>query len=257
MPTPTVTLSAKIYNESQLKLVEDNLKTALKSLNLKIEKVQATPQNWIQITFSGEDERAALNYLENTIGICPANVNSIAKFQTVKGYLIDIGKSEDQLCLDIGLTTQNIVAKISLRHLQAQLVDGRKVALRKIVELYGFCENMPITAKIIGVNGSCLEAIIAEIQLNQYKRWVKSLLDKLIVLGASQHEITKALRGTRCQNDVVGIEQLGLFEYVVTCKLGTDAVGLIPKIGKRLPNAVLTVFSPRKILEFLPHVIYH
>jgi hypothetical protein len=254
---PTVTLSSKIYDDSQLKLVEDDLKTALKGLNVKIEKVQAAPQNWIQITFSGEDERVALNYLEKTIGICPANINSIAKLRTVKGYLIDMGKSEDQLCLDIGLTTQNIVAKIPLRHLQAQLVDGRKMALRKIAELYGFCENMPITAKITRVDGNCLEAMIDESQLKLYNKWIKFLLDRLIILGASQQEITKALKETRCQNDVVGIEQLGLFEYVVACKLGTDAVGLIPKIGKRLSNTVLTAFSPKKILEFLPNIIYH
>jgi len=253
---PTVTLSSKIYKDGQLKLVEDYLKAALRGLSVKIEKVQATSKNLIQITFSGEDERAALNYLENTIGICPTDINSIAKFKTVKGYIIDMDKSEDQLFLDVGLTAQSIVAKIPLRHLQAQLVDGRKMAFKKIVELYGFCENMPITAKITLINGNCLEAMIAEIQLNQYGKWIKSLLDKLIVLGASQQEMTKALRDTRCQNDVVGIEQLGFFEYVVTCKLGTDAVGLIPKIGKMLPNAVLTVFSPRKILGFLPHVVY-
>jgi len=253
---PTVTLSSKIYKDGQLKLVEDYLKAALRGLSVKIEKVQATSKNLIQITFSGEDERAALNYLENTIGICPTDINSIAKFKTVKGYIIDMDKSEDQLFLDVGLTAQSIVAKIPLRHLQAQLVDGRKMAFKKIVELYGFCENMSITAKITLINGNCLEAMIAEIQLNQYGKWIKSLLDKLIVLGASQQEMTKALRDTRCQNDVVGIEQLGFFEYVVTCKLGTDAVGLIPKIGKMLPNAVLTVFSPRKILGFLPHVVY-
>jgi hypothetical protein len=254
---PTVTLSSKIHKDGQLELVGDHLKTALKGLSVKIEKVQATSQNWIQITFSGEDEKAALNYLENTIGICPANINSIAKFQTVKGYIIDARKSEDQLRLDIGLTAQNIVAKIPLRHLQAQLVDGRKIAFKKIVELYGFCENMPIKAKITLVNGNCLEAIIAESQLKLYNKWIKFLLDRLIILGASQQEITKALRETKCQNDVVGIEQLGLFEYVITCKLGTDAVGLIPKIGKKLLNTVLTVFSPKKILEFLPNVIYH
>jgi hypothetical protein len=253
---PTVTLSAKIYNDSQLKLVEDNLKTALKGLNFKIEKVQATPQNWIQITFSGEDERAALNYLEKTIGICPANIKIITKFQTVKGYLIDIGKSEDQLCLDIGLTKQNIVAKISLRHLQAQLADGRKMALRKIAELYGFCKNMPITAKITRVDGNCLEAMMAESQLKLYNKWIKFLLERLIILGASQQEITKALRETRCQNDVVGIEQLGLFEYAIACKLGTDAVGLIPKIGKKLSNAILSIFAPKRVLELLPDTIY-
>jgi hypothetical protein len=99
--------------------------------------------------------------------------------------------------------------------------------------------------------------MMAENQLKLYKKWIKSLLDRLIVLGASQQEIKKALRDTKCQNDIVGIEQLGLFEYAITCKLGTDAVGLIPKIGKKLLNTVLTVFSPKKISEFLPNVIYH
>jgi hypothetical protein len=254
---PTVTLSSKIYNDSQLKLVEDSLKTSLKSLNVKIENVQATPKNWIQVTFSGEDEKAVFSYLENTIGICPANIDRITKFQTVRGYIIDTRKNENQLCLDIGLTTPNIVVAISLQHLQAQLADGRKMALRKIAELYGFCQNMPLTAKIMHKNGNWLEAMMAENQLKLYKKWIKSLLDRLIVLGASQQEIKKALRDTKCQNDIVGIEQLGLFEYAITCKLGTDAVGLIPKIGKKLSNTVLTVFSPKKILEFLPNVIYH
>jgi hypothetical protein len=252
---PTVTLFSKIYNDSQLKLVEDSLKTSLKGLNVKIENVQATPKNWVQVTFSGEDEKAVFRYLENTIGICPANIDRITKFQTVRGYIVDTRKSENQLCLDIGLTTQNIVVKIPVQHLQAQLANGRKMALRKIVELYGFCENMPITAKIIHVNGNCLEAMIAGSQLKLYNKWTKSLLDRLIVLGASQQEIRKALRDTKCQNDIVGIEQLGLFEYAIACKLGTDAVGLIPKIGKKLSNTILSVFSPKKILELLPNAI--
>jgi hypothetical protein len=37
---------------------------------------------------------------------------------------------------------------------------------------------------------------------------------------------------------------------VVVCKLGTDAVGLIPKIGKNLGNAGFAVFSPGRILAF-------
>jgi hypothetical protein len=42
---------------------------------------------------------------------------------------------------------------------------------------------------------------------------------------------------------------LGVLEQVVLCKLGTDAVGLIPKLGRYLKSAVLVPFSPKKILE--------
>jgi len=44
---------------------------------------------------------------------------------------------------------------------------------------------------------------------------------------------------------------LGLFEHAIVCKLGTDAAGLIPKIGKKLWSAKFSVFSPKRIIEFL------
>ncbi|MEM3765394.1 MAG: DUF2110 family protein [Candidatus Bathyarchaeia archaeon] len=250
---PTITLSSKIYNDNQLNLVEKHLKSSLKSLKVKIESVQASTQDWIQVTFSGEDEKAALNYLENTIGLCPTNASNLTKFSTVKGYMSNLSKSEEQLQLDMG--PKIIDATIPLQHLQAQLADGRKIALKKIVELYGFCKNMPLTVKIIHVDRNRLEAAIAEKQLKDYKRWITSLFDRLIVLGASQQEIKTALKDAKCQNDVVGIEQLGLFEHTIICKLGTDAAGLIPKVGKKLTNAALSVVSPKKILGLLSNII--
>jgi hypothetical protein len=42
---------------------------------------------------------------------------------------------------------------------------------------------------------------------------------------------------------------LGVLEQVVLCKLGTDAVGLIPTLGRYFKSAVLVPFSPKKILE--------
>ncbi|MEM2466510.1 MAG: DUF2110 family protein [Candidatus Bathyarchaeia archaeon] len=244
---PTVTLSLKIYNDDQLKNIKEHIKSSLKGLKVQIESVKAVLQGWIQVTLSGEDENAALSYLENMFGLCPIHINNITKFSIVRGYIIGLGKMEEELQLNIGPNIVNVT--IPLQHLQAQLVDGRKIALKKIVELYGLCENMPLTVKVTSVSGNCLEAIIAEKQLEQYKRWVRLLLDRLIILGASQQEIRKALKEAKCQNDVVEIEELGFFEYDAICKLGVDAVGLIPKVGKKLPNATLHVFSPKKILE--------
>ena len=42
-----------------------------------------------------------------------------------------------------------------------------------------------------------------------------------------------------------------MFEHVLTCKLGTDAAGLIPKIGRNLRNAKFAVFNPKRLREFL------
>ncbi len=248
---PTVTLLSKIYNNHQLKLVEDYAKSLFKGLKVRMESVEAAINNWAQITFSGEDEKAALSYLENEIGLCPVHMENLKKFSAMKGYLTSLGKNKDEIHVDIGIISpKTVYATIPLQHLQAQLADGRKIALKKLAELYGFCEILPLTVKVIEPKENHIDATIAETQLRLYRKWVKSILDRLIILGASRYEIKKALKSSKCQNDIVEIESLGLFEYAVACKLGTDAVGLIPKIGKHLPNATLRTFSPKTLLEF-------
>ncbi len=250
----TVTLHTKVYRNFQLKTVEENLKFTLKGLAVEAKICGVTPSGWVQIEVSGEDEKVALLHLANEIGVCPTRLERVEKFLTIKGHITALNKSNSKLCTDIGVfLPNNIDAIISLNHLQAQLVDGRKVAFKKIVEFFGFCEQMPLNVKILSLNEEkrYVEAVLSERQIAQYGGWMKSLLDKLIIVGASLYEVKLALKIAKCDRDVVSIEPLGLFEHAVTCKLGTDAAGLIPKIGKNLRNATFSVFNPRKILEFL------
>jgi len=127
------------------------------------------------------------------------------------------------------------------------------MALKKIADLFGFVENLPLSVKICSVNKekSRVEAVLSEKQLALYRSWTKSLLDRLIVLGASFNEIVLALKKTGCNRDVINTERLGLFENAVVCKLGTDAVGLVPKIGRKLRNANFSIFNPRENIEVL------
>jgi hypothetical protein len=162
--------------------------------------------------------------------------------------------NKKELHVDIGIFSPSTIdAIISLERLQAQLVDGRRMALKKIAELFGFVENLPLTVKVCSVDkgNSRVEAVLSEKQLALYRSWTKSLLDRLVVLGASFNETMLSLKKARCNRDVVNIEPLGLFENAIVCKLGTDAVGLIPKIGKKLWNANFSIFNPREIIEFL------
>jgi hypothetical protein len=150
-----------------------------------------------------------------------------------------------------GTSGKIVDAAIPLQHLQAQLVDGRKASLKKLAELFGLCENLPLSMKICNVDkqNRRIETILSERQLIQYKDWTKSLLDRLIVLGASFHEVTLAIKQTGCNRDVVNIETFGLLEHAIVCKLGTDAVGLVPKIGKKLSNASFSIYNPREIIK--------
>jgi hypothetical protein len=148
---------------------------------------------------------------------------------------------------------KTVHATIPLSHLQAQLVDGRKVALRKMGELFGFCGNLPLNIKIIRVNEeeNRIEAELSAQQVEKYTVWQEALLDKLIVLGVALREVKDALEYAKLNRDIISVEPLGLFEHALTCKLGTDAAGLIPQIGRLLKNAKFAVFNPRKIRAFL------
>jgi hypothetical protein len=258
----TVTLLAKVYNNSQLKLVDEFLRSTLRGLDVAISSVRVVPHRWVQVTVSGEDEKVALHYLADEIGLCPASLEDIKRFSALRGRITAMNENSDKLCVDIGAyMPESINVTIPVQRLQAQLLDGRKVALKEIAELYGFCENLPLGIKIsnVDIERKLIQAVISEEQLTLYGKWTKSLLDRLIILGASSVEIGSALRIARCNRDVINMEPLGLFEYAVVCKLGTDARGLIPKIGRSLRNASFTVFDPKKVLDFLGYpagVIY-
>jgi len=253
---PVVTLFTKVYNDFQLTLVDRLLRSTLKGLNVNIKVIGVNSHKWVQASIDGEDEKVASHFLADEIGLCPESLENIKKFSDIRGRIINIDKNSSKLCLDVGFSqpkTFNVF--IPLQHLQAQLVDGRKVELKEIFELYGFHDNLPLGIKVsyVDVEHKRIEALLSEEQLNRFEEWIESLLDRLIVLGASVEETETAVKMARFERDVIDIEPLGLFEQAIVCKLGTDAKGLIPKIGRNLRNAVFVVFNPKRVLEFLDY----
>jgi len=251
---PAVTLLAKIYSNSQLGFADKFLKSKTEGLRVETKRIEVAPRGWIKLQISGEEENVALHYLADEIGLCPERLENVDKFSTMEGRITNLNRSKEQLYVDVGVYSPDIVdAAIPLQSLQAQLVDGRKIALKKCAELFGFYENLPLTVKISKVDSEKkhIEATLSEKQLARYEVWTKSLLDRLVVLGAPEFEVRSALEKAGLARDVVDIESLGLFEYAVVCKLGTDARGLIPKIGRRLRHAAFSVFNSREVYGFL------
>jgi hypothetical protein len=223
-------------------------------LDVEMKDLGVVGDRWVRVSLSGEDETVATNYLRGEIGFCPESLERIERFATLKGYITHFGKNPEALEVDVGVfQPEPFYATVPLAHLQATLVDGRKLALKKIAELFGFCENLPLNVKITMVDMAekRMEAELATAQLEMFTLWQESLLDRLILLGASLHVIEKTLRYTGLERDVVSVEPLGMLEHALTCKLGTDAAGLIRQAGRSLRSARFEVFNPRKIREFL------
>jgi hypothetical protein len=250
----TLILLTKINDDSQLNKIDKALNFSFKGLEVEAKILGVVANGWVQIALSGEDEGIATNYLIKEVGVCPSNFGNVKKVSTLKGYVKNIGKNGAVLSVDVGVFQPKIsYATIELRRLQAQLVDGKKIAVRKIADLFGLCEYSPINVKVTGLNEkkSRIDAELSSKQIRKYVVWRESLLDRLLVMGSSLNEVKVTIKHAKLERDVIDVEPLGLLEHALTCKLGTDATGLIPKIGRNLKNAKFAVFNPKTLRDFL------
>jgi len=240
-----------VYGSFAPKAFEPLFRSLCRGLRVRLEVVGKTDRGWIEIEVSGEDESAALNLLGREMGLAPTSIDKLKKSSAVTGRVFSSGQSEDGLCVDVGvLSPQTCDAVIPLKSLQAQLADGKKLSLLQLTELFCFCDNMPVSVKVVGdidTEGKHVEAELSEAHLSQITRWARSNLDRLVVLGVPLAKVEHAITASKHARDIIRIEPLGLLEHAVLCKLGTDAKGILPKLGSLLSDATLEPFSSRKI----------
>jgi len=252
---PTVTLLEKVYGSFSPETFEPFFSSLCKGLRVESRVVGKTNRGWVQIDVSGEDEIAALHFVDEKIGLAPVSLDRLKKFSVIRGRVVSSGKSKNELYVDVGVfSPETCDAVVPLQRLQAQLADGKKLSLQRLVELFCLYDNLPLEVKIAGsvdVQNRLVEAELSEGQLSRFSRWIRSSLDRLLVLGALLSDVEHAVKASKHSRDVVRIESLGLLEHVVLCKLGTDAVGLIPNLGRFLSDAFLAPFSPGKIRQLV------
>jgi hypothetical protein len=243
-------LLTKVYNKGQLKQIEMSLQTTFEDLDAQVQILDKTINQWARIEVTGEDEGVAKSYITKQIGTCPNNIEEITTNTELQGYIQKIDLKTEQITIDIGiLEPKPVYAYIPLITLQTQLLEGKETTLKKITELFALSTNLPISIKInkIHTAENIIKAELSAKQIEMFKNWQDSLLDRLIILGTTTDEVTLTLERTRLSRDVINTETLGLFEQVLTCKLGTDATGLIPRIGRYMRNTQLLVFNPKKL----------
>ncbi len=249
----TVTMLIRELSGPRLRILEEYVQALLMGLRVKTGPIGPSARGFVQVGIFGEDENTAVNYLSTKIGLCPISVDNIKETNSVRGFVSEFDKNNGEMSVDIGIVEPKPVdAKVELTRLQAQLCDGRRIAPQKIQNLFGLYKNVPLTIRILRPDAERerIDACLAEEQISSYRNWMESFLDRLIVVNTSRSAIEFALKKSGMFRDVIETEELGLFEHVLVCKLGTDAVGLIPKIGRILPEAIFNIFSPRKILKF-------
>ena len=250
---PTVTLLEKLYGSGAPETFEKQYSDLVSGLQVQLRLVGATDNGWIQLEVLGKDETAALSLLDQEIGLALVSLDNLKKFSTVQGKVIFSSKNKKELYVDFGVFSPQVLdAVVSGKQLCAQLADGKDIPLPELVELFCFYDNVPLEVKIAEdpKEGKMhVAAVLSEAQVSLFSRWVRGRFDRLIVLGSRFSDVADAVKLSRHSRDIIRVESLGVLEQVILCKLGTDAVGLIPKLGRYIKSSVLVPFSPKKILE--------
>lgn len=251
----TLTLLVKASNLGQAKQIDELLKIQFENLDVEIQVLTNKANRWVQVSLSGEDEAIATSYINKEIGTCPTSLENAKNYPVLRGYVSKVDLNKQELVVDVGIFEPKIVlATVPLAVLQAQLVEGKKVDLKKIAETYALAERSPLSVKSVSPITDDAEELQAELTVQQVEKlhgWQLSLLDRLIILGAAREIIDNVLERTRLTRDVIDIETLGMFEHALTCKLGTDAAGLVSIMGRYLRNSVFVVFNAKKSLDLL------
>ena len=252
---PTITLLEKVYGSFTQQLFQAKIASLCKDLRIEAKVVGKPSRRWVQVELTGEDQKVAVKFLDREIGLAPVSIDKVKKFSTIKGKVIFAGEKEQELLVDIGVSSPQVHdATIPLERLQAQLADGKKLPLQRLIELFCLYDYVPLHVKItqdVKSENERVEAELSETQLSKFIQWINSSLDRLVVFGATLSQVERAIRVSGHSRDVIRVETLGLLEHGVVCKLGTDAIGLTPKLGPHLYTATLAPFSPRKTRQII------
>jgi hypothetical protein len=250
---PTITLLEKVYGPFSPQLFQTTISSLCKDLLVKARVVGKTNRGWLRVELSGEDQKAAIEFLDHEIGVAPVKIEKVKRFSTFKGKILSVDEERSELRVDIGVYSPHVCdAVIPLEQLRAQLANGKKLSLQQLTELFCLYTHMPFYVKIAEDAKPEKEQVKAELpssQISKFNEWINSKLDRLIVLGATKPQIKRAIKVSGHSRDIIRTETLGVLEHAVVCKLGTDAIGLTPKLGPHLYAATIASFSPRKILK--------
>jgi len=204
-------------------------------------------RGWAVIDVQGDDREIFLQLVKRRFNLAKSN------FQTIEVhgiYSSQIARFNHDLEVDVGVEFPDPVeVTVKLASLRAQLTDGSPVPVKQIQEAYCLFPGSQLDIRItmLTLHEPVLTGWLADSQIELFSEWINSGLDRLLILNCTVEQLNSAIRETKLERDIVAVESLNLTTHTVSCKLGTDGVGLIPKLGTILRKSEIKLFLPRRI----------
>jgi len=204
---------------------------------------------WLQIRAKGDDADAFLNLLRQEQGEAPVSRANLERWDTVKGFVASAGRIGYGVYVDIGI--QDPAPKDALyplHRMRAQLADGEAKSAREILDSNALVDYVPLRMTVTEFQGENISVEMEDEARDRIVSWRKYPFDRVIVVGANRTQAENAVNASGLQSDIVEVESLSLFVQSLVCKIGTDAPGVIAKIGGSLRGMGLKSYrTPTKL----------
>jgi hypothetical protein len=200
---------------------------------------------WAQVEITGEDNEIVSELIADKFALAHTYPNDIEPQGNYQAEIM--GTSDRGLNFDVGIGRGRFECVVPTGNLNAQLADGKNLPLRHVVECYCLYPGMKIAVRIARKTDREIEGWLADRFMDRLDDWNKIGLDRILAFECFRKEAESSVLKAHLTRDVIAVDSLGLTVQSIVCKLGTDAVGLIPKLGRILRNQPLKPFQPKKI----------
>ena len=220
-----------------------------KADGLKVESDFALEGQWLRVRARGEDTEAFLNLLREDLGEAPVSRRNLERWDIVKGFVAGAGRIGYGVYLDIGIREPNPKdALFPLHRMRAQIADGQTLSAREILDQNAFVDYVPFKVAVTELDGENISVELEDQTRERICSWKKSPFDRVIVVGADKSQVENSIRASGLQGDIIEVDSLALFVQCLVCKIGTDAPGVIAKIGHSLRGMALKSYlTPTKL----------
>ena len=225
--------------------LEGELKKLKGELNAVITLEGFSPGGWAQLNITGEDSEITSELITYKFAVAHTDLREIETQGNYKAEII--GANADGLKFDMGLDSRTINCLIPTSNLSSQLADGKPIPLRQLMECYCLYPGVRVGVRTTIKSDHEIEGWLSDGFVDTIADWVATGLDRIQVFECFKKEAELAVVKTHSSRDLIAVDSLTLTLQSIVCKLGTDAVGLIPKLGHILRKQPLKPFQPKKI----------
>ncbi|OLD01045.1 hypothetical protein AUG19_06840 [archaeon 13_1_20CM_2_54_9] len=213
---------------------------------LKVDWEFSAPQEWLDVRAKGEDADAFLNLLRGKFGEAPRHHSNIERWDVRRGFIIGSGRIGFGVYVDVGITEPaHKDALYPLHRMRAQLADGAVTSCRELLEENALTDDFPVKVLVTEIDGERLTVELADETRELFASWKKFPFDRVIAIGATKDAVEGAVSNARIEYDVIKVEPLSIFAHCLVCKIGTDAPGVIARIGNRLGGVALVSYRTK------------